>query len=115
MLAQERKVLPAPGQKKMINNLGHAHNLPLQIVFEFGYLGSILFLAAFWWLLNLRFGGSSNAALAATLAAIGGLLLFSYSVWQSWLLASLGFLYVYLSVLYPPVKQSKNSNVALVT
>ena len=81
-------------------SLVHAHNLPLQIIFEFGYLGAILFLAAFWSLLNLRFDNAGRATHAATLAAICGLLLFSYSFWQSWLLASLGFLYFYASILY---------------
>ena len=42
-LAQERNVS---------HSLVHAHNFPLQVIFEFGYLGAILFLAAFWWLLN---------------------------------------------------------------
>ena len=80
-------------------SLAHAHNLPLQIIFEFGYLGALLFLAAFWWLLNLRFDFLGREAHAATLAAIFGLLLFSYSLWQRWLLASLGFLYFFLSTL----------------
>ena len=90
-LAQERS-LPY--------SLAHAHNFPLQIIFEFGYLGAILFLAALWWLLNLRFDKFNRATHAATLAAIYGLLLFAYSLWQSWLLASLGFLYFYMSILY---------------
>ncbi len=90
-LAQERNVP---------YSLVHAHNFPLQIIFEFGYLGAILFLAAFWWLLNLRFDNAGRLTHAATLAAICGLLLFSYSLWQSWLLASLGFLYFYISILY---------------
>ena len=66
-LAQERS-LPY--------SLAHAHNFPLQIIFEFGYLGAILFLAALWWLLNLRFDKFNRATHAATLAAIYGLLLF---------------------------------------
>ena len=81
-------------------SLAHAHNFPLQIIFEFGYLGAILFLVAFWWLLNLRFSNSGRTICAATLAATCGLLLFAYSVWQSWLLASLGFLFFYMSILY---------------
>ena len=96
-LAGEREVLLAIRQGKINGNLGHAHNLPLQIIFEFGYCGALLFLAAFWWILNLPFGKLNHLASAATLAAICGLLLFSYSIWQSWLLASLGFLYFYIS------------------
>ncbi len=96
-LARERAVLPAIRQGNINGNLGHAHNLPLQIIFEFGYCGALLFLAAFWWILNLPFGKLNHLASAATLAAICGLLLFSYSIWQSWLLASLGFLYFYIS------------------
>ena len=44
----------------------------LQIIFEFGYLGAILFLAAFWWLLNLRFDNAGRATHAATLAVYAG-------------------------------------------
>ena len=89
-LAQERNVS---------HSLVHAHNFPLQVIFEFGYFGAILFLAAFWWLLNIRFDKLGRATHAATLAAICGLLLFAYSLWQSWLLSSLGFLYFYMSIL----------------
>ena len=91
-------------------SLAHAHNLPLQIIFEFGYLGAILFLPAFWWLLNLRFDILGREAHAATLAAIFGLLLFSYSLWQSWLLASLGFLYFYFSMFHPSDHKAINSD-----
>ncbi len=87
-------------ERNLPYSLVHAHNFPLQVIFEFGYLGAILFLAAFWWLLNLRFDNAGRATHTATLAAICGLLLFSYSLWQSWLLASLGFLYFYMSILY---------------
>ena len=73
------------------SNIAHAHNFPLQIIFEFGYFGAFLFLIAFWWLLNLRFANWAFEIHAATLAAICGLLLFSYSLWQTWLLSSLGF------------------------
>jgi O-antigen ligase len=95
-LAEDRGVYLASRE-----NIAHAHNLPLQIIFEFGYLGAILFLLAFWWLLNLHFANLRLAAHAATLAAICGLLLFSYSLWQSWLLSTFGFLYFYMSILYP--------------
>ncbi len=98
-LAEDRGVYLASRE-----NIAHAHNLPLQIIFEFGYLGAILFLLAFWWLLNLHFANSRLAAHAATLAAICGLLLFSYSLWQSWLLSTFGFLYFYMSILYPTGK-----------
>ena len=47
-LAEDRRMYLASRE-----NIAHAHNLPLQIIFEFGYLGAILFLLAFWWLLNL--------------------------------------------------------------
>lgn len=87
-------------ERNLPHSLVHAHNFPLQVIFEFGYLGAILFLAAFWWLLSLRFDNTGRATHAATLAAICGLLLFSYSLWQSWLLSSLGFLYFYMSILH---------------
>ena len=81
-------------------NIAHAHNFALQIIFEFGYVGAFLFLSAFWWLLNLRLDNQGRIIHAATLAALCGQLLFAYSLWQSWLLASLGFLYFYMSVMY---------------
>ena len=87
-------------ERNLTDPFAHAHNFPLQIIFEFGYLGAILFLAAFWWLLNLRFDNPRRATHAATLGATCGLLLFAYSLWQTWLLASLGFLYFYMSILY---------------
>lgn len=94
-LAEEQRMIAVDQAK-----LAHAHNFPLQIIFEFGYLGAILFLAAFWCLLNVRFIRLGSTARAATLAAICGLLLFAYSLWQSWLLCSLGLLYFYVGILY---------------
>ncbi len=93
--ARDRRV-PALNQP----NIAHAHNFALQIIFEFGYVGAFLFLSAFWWLLNLRLDNQGRIIHAATLAALCGQLLFAYSLWQSWLLASLGFLYFYMSVMY---------------
>ena len=104
-LAENRKVTRANQ-----GNIAHAHNFPLQIIFEFGYLGAILFLAAFWWMLNLGFNNSGSPTHAATLAALCGFLLFSYSFWQSWLLSSLGFLYFYISTLYQDEEKSNVEN-----
>ena len=61
-----------------LNNrvVAHAHNFPLQIIFEFGYLGALLFLMALWWLLNSNFTNCDRHVKAATLASVFGLLLF---------------------------------------
>ena len=101
-LAEDQRVYPVNK-----SNIAHAHNFPLQIIFEFGYFGAFLFLIAFWWLLNLRFANWAFEIHAATLAAICGLLLFSYSLWQTWLLSSLGFLYFYVSILHR--RESENN------
>ena len=82
-------------------NIAHAHNLPLQIIFEFGYLGAILFLLAFWWLLNLRF---ANLGLSGTCCYPGGYMrIITFFIFIVAKLASLhlGFLYFYMSILYP--------------
>ena len=93
-----------------LNNrvVAHAHNFPLQIIFEFGYLGALLFLMALWWLLNSNFTNCNRHVKAATLASVFGLLLFAYSFWQSWIVASLGFLYFLMNILYRPRLMTEN-------
>ena len=100
-LARERRLGMAVATSKRNGTVqAHAHNLPLQIIFEFGYVGAFLFLPALWALLNIKFVKMGRAVRAAAVGAVIGLLLFAHSIWQSWLLASLGFLYFYITILY---------------
>jgi len=80
----------------------HAHNLPLQIIFEFGYLGTLLFLFGLWRLTRLSFVREQKPFQFAALGATLGFLMFAYSLWQSWLMASLG-----LALLYAIILQSR--------
>ena len=110
-LAQQRKI------KSAINNAAksgtvaaHAHNFPLQMIFELGYIGAILFLGVLWALLNINFEAQGRPPRAAAFTASIGLLLFAFSIWQSWLLASTGFILFYMIVLYgkqPSVSRAK--------
>lgn len=100
-LANERGIPSAVSNARRNRTVAaHAHNLPLQIIFEFGYVGAFLLLAALWVLLNIEFVRNGKAVRAAAFAAAIGLLLFAHSVWQSWLLAGLGFILFYIIVLY---------------
>jgi hypothetical protein len=68
----------------------HPHNLFLQIIFEFGYLGAILLLLAMWQMLK-RLDDSFDQqhkpwVWGAFGAGLGGIM-FSHSVWQSWSLS----------------------------
>ena len=83
----------------------HAHNLPLQIIFEFGYLGTLLFLFGLWRLTRLPFVGEQKPFQFAALGATLGFLMFAYSLWQSWLMASLG-----VALLYAMILQSRDKD-----
>ena len=108
-LARERKIYPAVDHSTHFGTVAaHAHNLPLQIILEFGYFGAFLLLAAFWALLDMKFIRNGRASRAASLGAVIGLLLFSHSIWQSWLLASLGLFLFYILVLYGRNDTTKN-------
>ena len=50
--------------------------------------------------LNIRFEAEGRAPRAAAFTATIGLLLFAFSIWQSWLLACTGFILFYMIVLY---------------
>lgn len=90
----------------------HAHNLPLQIIFEFGYFGALLLLFGLWRLTRLSFVGEQKPFQFATLGATLGFLMFAYSLWQSWLMASLGVALLCAMILYVDNKQllAKDSN-----
>ena len=80
------------------------------MIFELGYIGAILFLGVLWALLNINFEAQGRPPRAAAFIASIGLLLFAFSIWQSWLLASTGFILFYMIVLYgkqPSVSRAK--------
>ena len=68
----------------------HPHNIFLQIIFEFGYLGAILWLLAMWQMLKRLDEGfdpqSKPWMWGAFGAGLGGIM-FSHSIWQSWSLS----------------------------
>ena len=71
----------------------HPHNIFLQIIFEFGYLGAILFLIAMWQILkhideavDQQFKPWIWGAFGAGLGGI----MFSHSIWQTWSLSIWG-------------------------
>jgi len=68
----------------------HPHNIFLQIIFEFGFLGAILWLLAMWQMLKRLDEGfnpqSKPWMWGAFGAGLGGIM-FSHSIWQSWSLS----------------------------
>ncbi len=71
----------------------HPHQIFLQVVFEFGFLGALLF----WFAcaqtiraISNRISPEAQAWFLASLGPIFAQTLFGYSLWQSWLLATLG-------------------------
>lgn len=76
----------------------HAHNIFLQLVFEFGYVGSLLILAAIWrffsWLENhadTQLAPHYWASFAAGLATV----LFGLTLWHSWLMTAIACLVLF--------------------
>jgi len=68
----------------------HPHNIFLQIIFEFGYLGAILWLLAMWQMLKRLDEGSDQQSKPWMWGAFGaglGGIMFSHSIWQSWSLS----------------------------
>ena len=106
------------GKSRIVGNYGadeekgivfpHAHNFPLQVIFEFGFVGSFLFLFALWHLTRLPWSDAHKSALSAGLGAVIGLLMFAYSMWQSWLMASLGFTVVYMLILHSDNRETQS-------
>lgn len=104
-LANERRVGNYGRNKEKGLEFPHAHNLPLQIIFEFGYLGTLLFLFGLWRLTRLPFVGEQKPFQFAALGATLGFLMFAYSLWQSWLIGSLG-----VAMLYAMILQSRDKD-----
>ena len=76
----------------------HAHNVFLQLVFEFGYVGSLLILAAIWrffsWLENYASAQLAPyywASFAAGLATV----MFGLTLWHSWLMTAIACLVLF--------------------
>lgn len=69
----------------------HAHNLFLQLIFEFGYLGTLFILAAIWQGFKRLEAAMDDAAGVWLWGAIGaslGTLMFGFTLWHSWLMAA---------------------------
>ena len=76
----------------------HAHNLFLQLIFEFGYLGTVLILAAIWrFFARLdRHAGAQNAPYYwASIAACLATVLFGLTLWHSWFMTAMGCLVIF--------------------
>ena len=79
----------------------HAHNVFLQLVFEFGYVGSLLILAAIWrffsWLENYASAQLAPyywASFAAGLATV----MFGLTLWHSWLMTAIACLVLFTHI-----------------
>ena len=85
--------------------VSHAHNLFLQIIFEFGYIGALLILATIWQLLvrlEARSVGHPGAPFIwASISAALGSMMFGYTIWHSWVIATLAFMVVFSRLLRP--------------
>lgn len=83
----------------------HPHNLFLQLIFEFGYFGSILILAAVWVLFKKLHQVTPAAQAPFIWGSVGaalGTLMFGFTIWHSWLMAALAtaILFAYVAI-YP--------------
>lgn len=85
----------------------HPHNLPLQIIFEFGYFGTLLFLFGLWRLSRLSLTSKQKPFQFAALGATLGFLMFAYSLWQSWLMGSLGIAMLFAMILQYQDKENE--------
>jgi len=95
-----RKAVSNPAQAKLKRDLGqfesgyanHTHNVYLQVWYELGAIGALLFLSI--GLLTLRaiakLQASAQPAAIAMFATTSLLIGFSYSMWQTWFMAALG-------------------------
>lgn len=80
----------------------HAHNLFLQLIFEFGYLGALLILAAIWQgfaRLELQYQGPQAAWLCGAIGACLGTLMFGFTLWHSWLMAALAVMVIFARIM----------------
>ena len=104
-LANERRVGNYGRDEEKGLEFPHAHNFPLQIIFEFGYFGTLLFLFALWCLTRRPLFGNQKPFQFAALGATLSFIMFSYSIWQSWLMASLGIALLYAMILQSRERQ----------
>ena len=104
-LGKQRKMGKYTRDKEKGLIFPHPHNFPVQFIFEFGYIGALLLLFGLWQVIRRDFIKRSNPSQDAAIAAAIGMMLFAYSMWQSWLIASLGFSFLYAMILYAAPKQ----------
>ena len=92
--------IEATGDSGMV--AAHAHNLFLQLVFEFGYLGALLILAMIWrgftWLGHHH--GAQTAWLWGAIGACLGTLMFGFTLWHSWLMAALAVMVIFARIMF---------------
>ena len=104
-LASERKLSSSHSLMRRNGDIhAHPHNFPLQILFEFGYLGVSLLFLALSSIKNLAYAPDHKPIISAALGASISLMLFAHSFWQSWLLAAVGFAFIYSQILYSSKK-----------
>ena len=76
----------------------HAHNLFLQLIFEFGYVGALLVLAAVWrFFAWLNFYADAHRApyYWASIAACLATVLFGLTLWHSWFMTAIACLVIF--------------------
>ena len=91
----------------------HAHNLFLQIIFEFGYVGALLLLAAVWQFFVRLEGYLPKAQAIWIWGAIGaglGVVMFSYTLWHGWLMAALGYSFFLAYIMLPASPQQSDKS-----
>lgn len=83
----------------------HPHQIFLQIIFNFGYIGGVLFLLGIIQglrLLHRHTHPAYHRYYLAAIAAYVGQFLFGYSLWQSWMIASSFIIIIIALLLHKP-------------
>lgn len=95
----QKHLVPEPGDTTKSMRLGrHSHNHYLQIWYELGAVGAVLFLLAGLMLLRkIRFMAQSIRPYAyASFVAVCGIAAFGWGLWQTWLLAGYSLSAIFL-------------------
>ena len=110
------KAIKAKQERKGFQLRGgaHAHNAFLQIWYELGAIGVMLFMAA-GSVVILRIGqlpASTQAYVLAQFAALFPILAFGWGMWQSWLMAVAGLLALYATLAVSVFRASESLHAA---
>ncbi|KUO56604.1 MAG: hypothetical protein APF80_02690 [Alphaproteobacteria bacterium BRH_c36] len=86
--------------RMMVGYANHAHNAYLQVWYELGAIGAALFLAIGLFALRViaRLKTALQPSAIALFVTTSLLIAFSYSIWQTWFIAALGFAIVVFGV-----------------